>query len=46
MNCIRAPEPWNIGLFGDRLFNRDVLRELDAGNGIFWKIKTERETCP
>jgi len=36
----------DLGLFGDRLFNRDVLRELDAGNGIFWKIKTERETRP
>jgi hypothetical protein len=36
----------DIGLFGDRLFRRDVLRELDAGNGTFWKIETNREVRP
>lgn len=36
----------DIGLFGDRLFRRDVLRELDAGNGTFWKIETHREERP
>jgi hypothetical protein len=33
----------DIGLFGDRLFNRDVVEELRAGNGIFWEIKPQRE---
>ena len=33
----------DIGLFGDRLFNRDVVEELRAGNGIFWEIKSQRE---
>ena len=29
----------DIGLIGDHLFNRDIIRELDAGNGILWAIK-------
>ena len=29
----------DIGLFGSRLFNGDVIRELKAGDGILWKIK-------
>jgi hypothetical protein len=33
----------DIGLFGDRLFNRDVVRELEAGNGILWEIISQRE---
>ena len=33
----------DIGLFGDRLFNRDVVEELRTGNGIFWEIKPQRE---
>ena len=33
----------DIGLFGDRLFNRDVVHEVRAGNGIFWEIKPYRE---
>ena len=32
----------DIGLFGDRLFNRDIIQELRAGDGIFWEIKAER----
>jgi hypothetical protein len=28
----------DIGLFGSRLFNGDVIRELKAGDGILWKI--------
>src|SRR4030095_12167067 len=26
----------DIGLFGDRLFERDVLREVKAADGILW----------
>ena len=33
----------DIGLFGDRLFNRDVVEALRAGNGTFWEIKPQRE---
>jgi hypothetical protein len=33
----------DIGLFGDRLFSREVVRELKAGDGILWEIKQERE---
>lgn len=33
----------DIGLFGGRLFNRDVVRELMAADGILWQIKQERE---
>jgi len=29
----------DIGLLGDHIFNRDIIRELDAGNGILWAIK-------
>ena len=36
----------DIGLFGDRLFNRDVVQEVRAGNGIFWEIKPHREVRP
>lgn len=35
----------DIGLFGDRLFERDVLREVKAANGILWKIESQRETA-
>ena len=34
----------DIGLFGSRLFNSDVVRELKAADGILWEIKDERET--
>ena len=33
----------DIGLFGSRLFNSDVVRELRAADGILWEIKNERE---
>ena len=33
----------DIGLFGNRLFNRDVVQEVRAGNGIFWEIKLYRD---
>lgn len=36
----------DIGLFGDRLFNRDIIQELRAGDGIFWEIKAERGFQP
>jgi hypothetical protein len=29
----------DIGLFGDRLFNGDIVRELRAGNGILWEMR-------
>ena len=29
----------DIGLFGSRLFHEEVVRELHAGDGIFWDIK-------
>ena len=32
----------DIGLFGDRLFNRDIVQELRAGDGILWEIEAER----
>lgn len=31
----------DIGLYGDRLFNQDVLRELKAADGILWEIKRD-----
>lgn len=34
----------DIGLIGDRLFNRDIVRELDEGNGMLWEITQERES--
>jgi hypothetical protein len=34
----------DIGLIGDRLFNRDIVRELNAGNGILWEIKQQRKS--
>ncbi|HEY2919669.1 MAG TPA: hypothetical protein VGK77_11840 [Candidatus Binatia bacterium] len=34
----------DIGLIGDRLFNRDIVRELTAGNGILWEIKQQRKS--
>ena len=33
----------DIGLLGDRLFNRDIIRELKTGDGILWEIRQERE---
>jgi hypothetical protein len=29
----------DIGLFGNRLFSRDIVRELTAGEGILWVIE-------
>jgi hypothetical protein len=34
----------DIGLIGDRLFNRDIVRELNAGNGILWEIIQQRKS--
>jgi len=34
----------DIGLIGDRLFNRDIIRELNAANGILWEINQERKS--
>jgi hypothetical protein len=34
----------DIGLIGDRLFNRDIIRELYSGNGILWEIKQQRKS--
>jgi hypothetical protein len=31
----------DIGLFGSRLFNDDVARELKAANGTLWEIKSK-----
>jgi hypothetical protein len=31
----------DIGLFGSRLFNNDIVRELEARDGVLWKIKRE-----
>jgi len=33
----------DIGLFGSRLFNSDVVRELQAADGVLWEIKHEQE---
>ena|SRR5919108_2541212 len=33
----------DIGLIGDRLFNRDIIRELDPGKEILWEIKQQRK---
>jgi hypothetical protein len=33
----------DIGLIGDRLFNRDVFRELNAANGTLWKMEQEQK---
>ena len=33
----------DIGLFGGRLFNNDIVRELMAADGILWEIEHERE---
>jgi len=33
----------DIGLLGHCLFERDILRELKAGDGILWEIKPDRE---
>ena len=33
----------DIGLLGDRLFDRDIIRELKAGDGILWEIKPDQE---
>jgi hypothetical protein len=34
----------DIGLIGDRLFNHDIVRELNAGNGILWEIIQQRKS--
>jgi hypothetical protein len=34
----------DIGLFGGRLFNGDVIQELKAADGTLWEIKPERDT--
>ena len=33
----------DIGLLGERLFDRDIVRELYAGDGILWDITRKRE---
>jgi hypothetical protein len=33
----------DIGLFGSRLFDRDVVQELMAADGILWQVKQEQE---
>jgi hypothetical protein len=33
----------DIGLFGGRLFNYDIVRELKAADGILWEIYQEPE---
>ena len=33
----------DIGLFGGRLFNNDIVRELKAADGILWEIYQEQE---
>ena len=33
----------DIGLLGERLFDRDIMRELYAGDGILWDIMQQRE---
>ena len=35
----------DIGLFGSSLFSRDIVRELDAANGILWEIKRGRQNA-
>jgi len=35
----------DIGLFGSRLFDHDVVRELRAGDGILWQINEERDAA-
>ena len=32
----------DIGLFGSRLFNGDVIRELKSGDGVLWKIEEQK----
>src|SRR5262245_2244207 len=32
----------DIGLFGSSLFNSDVVRELQAADGILWEIRNDR----
>ena len=34
----------DIGLFGSRLFNGEVVRELKAGDGGLWEIIQERKS--
>jgi hypothetical protein len=34
----------DIGLFGDGLFNRDLVQELMSGDGVLWEIRQERES--
>ena len=34
----------DIGLFGEGLFTRDLVRELLSGDGVLWEIKQERES--
>jgi hypothetical protein len=29
----------DIGLYGDRLFDHEIVRELRAGDGVLWKIQ-------
>ena len=31
----------DIGLFGGRLFNSDVVRELKEADGVLWEIRRE-----
>jgi hypothetical protein len=32
----------DIGLFGSRVFTSDVVRELEAGDGVLWEIRHEQ----
>lgn len=32
----------DIGLFGSRLFNREVIRELEGADGIPWNIEQKK----
>jgi hypothetical protein len=34
----------DIGLFGSRLFNGEVVHELETGNGILWEIERDGTT--
>ena len=40
----RGASVLDIGMLGARLFENEVLRELHAGNGIFWDIGHPEKT--
>lgn len=35
----RGAQILDIGLFGSKLFEADVVREIEAGNGTLWRIE-------